>query len=174
MSLYDQYLQEIETRKNDLGLNPKPIDSAELLAEIIDQIKDPANGHRKDSLHYFIYNTLPGTTAAAGVKAKFLKEIILNGTQGSAHLSSDHLQIALHSGKNEEYGANAATGGGADPMAFSHAWHQAVIEDFADALQSGRDPAITGRSALAVHALIDAINLSDKTGQRVTVEANDD
>ena len=76
--------------------------------------------------------------------------------------------------KNEEYGANAATGGGADPMAFSHAWHQAVIEDFADALQSRRDPTITGRSALAVHALIDAINLSDKTGQRVTVEANDD
>ena len=31
---------EIATRKNDLGLNPKPIDSADLLAEIIAQIKD--------------------------------------------------------------------------------------------------------------------------------------
>lgn len=102
------------------------------------------------------------------------EEIILNGTRGSARLSSDHLQIALHSGKNEEYGANAATGGGADPMAFSHAWHQAVIEDFADALQSRRDPTITGRSALAVHAVIDAINRSAKTGQRITVEASDD
>ena len=77
MSLYLEYTKEIETRKNELGLNPKPIDSAELLAEIIEQIKDADNVHREDSLKFFIYNTLPGTTSAAGVKAKFLKEIIL-------------------------------------------------------------------------------------------------
>ena len=77
MSLYSEYLKEIETRKKELGLHPKPIDSAELLAEIIAQIKDTGNEHRKDSLHFFIYNTLPGTTSAAGVKAEFLKEIVL-------------------------------------------------------------------------------------------------
>jgi len=77
MSLYLDYLAEIESRKNDLGLAPKPIDSAELLSEIIAQIKDTGNEYREDSLKFFIYNTLPGTTSAAGVKAKFLKEIIL-------------------------------------------------------------------------------------------------
>ena len=77
MSLYSQYMDEIETRKNDLGLSPKPIDDAELLSEIIAQIKDTGNQHRKDSLKFFVYNTLPGTTSAAGVKAQFLKEIIL-------------------------------------------------------------------------------------------------
>ena len=77
MSLYSAYLEEIETRKNELGLHPKPIDSADLLSEIIVQIKDTGNEHREDSLKFFIYNTLPGTTSAAGVKAKFLKEIIL-------------------------------------------------------------------------------------------------
>ncbi|WP_283786172.1 bifunctional aconitate hydratase 2/2-methylisocitrate dehydratase [Bermanella sp. WJH001] len=77
MSLYSEYLQEIEVRKNDLGLNPKPIDSAELLSEIIAQIKDTGNEHREASLNFFIYNTLPGTTPAAVVKAKFLKEIVL-------------------------------------------------------------------------------------------------
>ncbi|MCC2605076.1 bifunctional aconitate hydratase 2/2-methylisocitrate dehydratase [Planctobacterium marinum] len=77
MSLYSEYSKEIETRKQELGLHPKPIDSAELLAEIIDQIKDAAHPDRDDSLHFLIYNTLPGTTSAAGVKAKFLKEIIL-------------------------------------------------------------------------------------------------
>ena len=77
MSLYSQYMDEIETRKNDLGLSPKPIDDAELLSEIIAQIKDTGNQHRKDSLKFFTYNTLPGTTSAAGVKAQFLKEIIL-------------------------------------------------------------------------------------------------
>ena len=75
MALYSAYLEEIENRKAQ-GLQPKPIDSGELLAEIIAQIKDTAHPHRADSLHYLIYNTLPGTTSAAGVKAQFLKEII--------------------------------------------------------------------------------------------------
>ena len=76
MDTYIDYLKEIDERKGQ-GLHPLPIDGAALLAEIIEQIKDPANEHRKDSLNFFIYNTLPGTTSAAGVKAAFLKEIIV-------------------------------------------------------------------------------------------------
>jgi len=76
MSMYEAYLKEIEERK-DLGLHPKPIDGADLLSEVIAQIKDVNNAHRQDSLQHFIYNTLPGTTRAATVKAQFLKEIIL-------------------------------------------------------------------------------------------------
>lgn len=76
MSLYTDYLTEIETRKEQ-GLAPKPIDDGALTKEIIAQIRDTGNAHRADSLHYFIYNTLPGTTSAAGEKAAFLKEIIL-------------------------------------------------------------------------------------------------
>ena len=80
MSLYSEYLHEIAERKTD-GLQPKPIDSADLLAEIVEQIKDAANEHRTDSLQFLIYNTLPGTTGAAGVKAKFLKTVILGESQ---------------------------------------------------------------------------------------------
>ncbi len=76
MSLYLDYLQEIEDRKGQ-DLHPKPIDGGDLLAEIIAQIKDTEHEHREDSLNFFIYNTLPGTTSAAVVKAKFLKEIVL-------------------------------------------------------------------------------------------------
>ncbi|MCG8602327.1 MAG: bifunctional aconitate hydratase 2/2-methylisocitrate dehydratase, partial [Verrucomicrobiales bacterium] len=76
MQSYQEYTQEIEERKNQ-GLHPKPIDDGGLLSEIISQIKDPGHEFRKDSLNYFIYNTLPGTTSAAGVKAEFLREIIL-------------------------------------------------------------------------------------------------
>ena len=75
MHLYQDYIKEIEERKEQ-GLHPKPIDGAELLTEVISQIKDITNPYRKDSLHFFIYNTLPGTTPSAGVKARFLKEII--------------------------------------------------------------------------------------------------
>ena len=79
MSTYPDYLKEIEERK-DRGLHPKPIDDGELLSEIIAQIKDFQNEHREDSLNFFIYNVLPGTTSAAGVKAAFLKEIILGSS----------------------------------------------------------------------------------------------
>ncbi len=79
MSAYENYLKEIEERKQ-AGLHPKPIDGAELLGEIIDHIKDPASPHREDCLKFFTYNSLPGTTSAAGVKAAFLKQVILGET----------------------------------------------------------------------------------------------
>ncbi len=75
MNTYKDYIKEIAERKT-LGLHPKPIDGAELLTDIISQIKDVDNEYRAASLDFFIYNVLPGTTSAAGVKAKFLKEII--------------------------------------------------------------------------------------------------
>lgn len=87
MRLYQEYLKEIEARKAQ-NLHPKPIESAELLSEIIDQIKDTANEYRSDSLHFFIYNVVPGTTAAAAVKAQFLKEIIL-GTESVEEITAD-------------------------------------------------------------------------------------
>ncbi|MEQ7798897.1 bifunctional aconitate hydratase 2/2-methylisocitrate dehydratase [Pedobacter sp. ASV1-7] len=87
MSIYNDYIQEIEDRKAQ-GLHAKPIDGAELLSEIITQIKSANNLSREESLNFFIYNTLPGTTAAAAVKAQFLKEIIL-GEAVVAEITSD-------------------------------------------------------------------------------------
>jgi aconitate hydratase 2/2-methylisocitrate dehydratase len=77
MSLYQNYLNEIEERKK-MGLNPKPIDESDLAKEVIAIIKDQTHQHRESALKFFTYNTLPGTTSAAEEKAKFLKEIILN------------------------------------------------------------------------------------------------
>ena len=76
--LYKQYLQQIEERK-DQELDPLPIDGAELLSEVIAQIKE-GNENKEQCLHFFIYNVLPGTTSAAVVKAAFLKEIILGNS----------------------------------------------------------------------------------------------
>ena len=77
MELYKNYLDEIESRKQQ-SLKPKPIDDGSLLKDIISHIKDNKSEYRKDCLNYFIYNTLPGTTSAAKEKAIFLKEIISN------------------------------------------------------------------------------------------------
>ena len=75
MNAYDSYLQEIAERA-ETGLHPKPIDGAELVSEIIAIINEPSNPRREQALEFLTYNTLPGTTAAAGVKAKFLKQIV--------------------------------------------------------------------------------------------------
>lgn len=79
MTLYSDYLDEIENRQKQ-GLHPKPIDSGELIDALISQISDSESPHREDSLKFFIYNTLPGTTSAAVVKAAFLKDVVLGST----------------------------------------------------------------------------------------------
>ena len=76
MDLYLDYLNEIKTRQ-EIGLHPKPIEDSPLLKDIINNIKNSKSPYRKDSLNFFIYNVLPGTTSAAEVKSTFLKKIIL-------------------------------------------------------------------------------------------------
>ena len=76
MKLLKSYLEEIEHRKN-LELSPKPIESSDLIKELIQQIKQKDAEHRSISLHLFVYNVLPGTTGAASEKALFLQDIIL-------------------------------------------------------------------------------------------------
>ena len=75
MTLYNTYVAEIAARAKQ-GLQPKPIDDGALIAELITHITDAGSAHAKNCLNYLIYNTLPGTTSAAGVKAGFLKDII--------------------------------------------------------------------------------------------------
>ena len=80
MSVYSDYLDEIETRRQQ-GLNPKPIEDAALIKEIISHIEDEGSPQHKACLEFFIYNTIPGTTSAAGEKASFLKKIILGNAK---------------------------------------------------------------------------------------------
>lgn len=111
MSLYQEYLQEIEQRKEQ-DLSPLPIDNGDLLAEIIEQIKDSGNGHREDSLKFFIYNTLPGTTSAAVEKANFLNQIIL-GEESVPEISTEfafELLSHMKGGKSIDVLINLALG----------------------------------------------------------------
>ncbi|MET0298338.1 MAG: bifunctional aconitate hydratase 2/2-methylisocitrate dehydratase, partial [Flavitalea sp.] len=80
MNRYNEYEKQIVDRSAQ-GLHPLPIDDAELMYEVITQIKDLNHEDREDSLNFFIYNVLPGTTNAARVKAKFLKAIVLGESE---------------------------------------------------------------------------------------------
>jgi predicted dehydrogenase len=54
-------------------------------------------------------------------------------------------------------------------MAFDHGPHRALLLDFVDAVRDNRDPAVCGRSALAVQRVIDAILASARSGQAVAL-----
>lgn len=92
------------------------------------------------------------------------------GTKGMARIEGARMIASFHDG-TEDIADDGALGGGAgaDPMAFPHQHHRAVIEDFLGAIETGKDPAVTGREALKVHRLIDAILRSSETGERVEV-----
>jgi UDP-N-acetyl-2-amino-2-deoxyglucuronate dehydrogenase len=111
--------------------------------------------------------TLDATSAAY---PGFPERIEIVGSKATAVLASGSTEIFYQDGRQERIGAPQATGGGADPMAFSHEAHRAVLVDFLDAIEAGREPRAAGRKVLAVHRLIDALLLSAKEGRLVKLD----
>jgi len=99
------------------------------------------------------------------------ESIALTTTRAQVHLSGDTLRIDWHDRAPDKLspGGEAGTGGGADPMAFTHAWHQAVIEDFATAVRDNRPPLAPPAEALHVHAVIQAMEQAARSGAAVEV-----
>jgi UDP-N-acetyl-2-amino-2-deoxyglucuronate dehydrogenase len=92
------------------------------------------------------------------------------GTRGMARIEGAKMIAHFHDGTEKIVDDGALGGGaGADPMAFPHQHHRAVIEDFIEAIEQDRDPAVSGREALKVHRLIAAILRSSEIGERVEV-----
>jgi predicted dehydrogenase len=113
------------------------------------------------------FGTIEATTAAY---PGFLERIELTCRQGTATLAGTALEVRWHDGRTFDIEPDRSAGGtGADPMAFPHDYHRGVMADFLDAIQSGREPRVTGDEALKVHRLIDALLLTGKTGRPVTV-----
>ncbi|OCJ33374.1 Gfo/Idh/MocA family protein [Agrobacterium tumefaciens] len=99
------------------------------------------------------------------------ESILLHFDKASLRLASGLLHVDWRDGRQETFGGAASgTGGGADPMAFTHEWHQGVFDDFVDAISSGRPPVVTGEAALLSHRLIDAIINSAETGKEVELQ----
>jgi len=108
--------------------------------------------------------SLMATTAAyPGLGERI--EII--GEQGTAILAAGQLEVHFQDGTVEKAGEAGASGGGADPMAFANDAHRGVLADFLDALDQDRQPTIHGREALKVHALIEAMLASARSGTSV-------
>jgi predicted dehydrogenase len=111
---------------------------------------------------------LMATTAAY---PGFGERMELIGTHGTAVLADGALEAHFHDGSVVRAGVTGGGGGGADPMAFSNDAHRAVLGEFLDAIEGGRDPVNNGRAALKVHRLIDALLESSRAGCPVAVPA---
>jgi predicted dehydrogenase len=101
----------------------------------------------------------------------FPERIELIGLKGTAILTAGVATVHYQDGRKEQVGEEQGTGGGADPMAFPHDAHRAVLTDFLDALDQERDPRVTGREALRVHHFIDAVLRASAKGRTVAVES---
>jgi UDP-N-acetyl-2-amino-2-deoxyglucuronate dehydrogenase len=103
--------------------------------------------------------------ATSVARPGYPERIEIAGTRGSAYLET--FQLAIHRSEGEApeiVGTAQSGGGGADPMAFDHGPHRAVITEMLNAIEERREPSNNVRSALHVQRLIEAW-LSDATAR---------
>jgi predicted dehydrogenase len=102
-------------------------------------------------------NGVPGTLMATTAAYPGLPERIeVWGSKGSALLVGGALQLSWTAGGAEAIEAEGGTGGGANIMDFPNDAHQALLADFVEAVETGRDPVVT-KEALASQHLVDEV-----------------
>jgi predicted dehydrogenase len=85
------------------------------------------------------------------------EQIVLIGSKGTARMDGSNLRVSFLDGTEDVVQDAGGSGSGSGFMAFSHEPHKAVINDFLDAIEQERDPAIPGEEAVATQCVIDAI-----------------
>ena len=103
-------------------------------------------------------NGAPGTIIATVAAYPGSPEWIhIIGSNGTARLEGGSLRSSFLDGREEVLADASGSGSGASVMSFSHEAHKAVLSDFLDAIEQGRDPAVPGEEALATQRVIEAI-----------------
>jgi predicted dehydrogenase len=97
--------------------------------------------------------TVDATTVA---RPGFPERIEIAGTKGSAVLAAERLDLHIAGRAPEVIDHGSAGGGGADPMAFDHGPHRAMIVEVLDAIEAGRAPSNDIATGLPVQRLIEA------------------
>lgn len=98
--------------------------------------------------------TIQATTAAYPGRPECIEVI---GTRGVARLQGGSLRVDYLDGGIETLADDSGSGSGANLMGFSHEPHKALLADFLDAMETGRDSAIPGEEALQTQRVIEAI-----------------
>jgi UDP-N-acetyl-2-amino-2-deoxyglucuronate dehydrogenase len=110
--------------------------------------------------------TIDATTVAY---PGFPERIELCGEKGTAVLAAETIDFYFKDGRHVHHEGAVSKSGGADPMAFANDAHKALIVDFLDAIDANREPTTSGREALKVHLLIEAMLRSAGEGKAIAV-----
>jgi predicted dehydrogenase len=103
-------------------------------------------------------NGAPGLLAATTASFPGSPERIeILGTRGTAALTGASLRVAYLEGHEETLDGGERSGSGANIMDFPHDAHRALLADFLDAIEAGRDPRVIGEEALASQELVETV-----------------
>lgn len=106
-----------------------------------------------------------------------LKRTEIHGTTGSVIVEQDDILLWQFAEETPDDAAIrerfarkvGGTGGAADPKAISFEGHRAQLQDFVDAVRTGREPAISGAEARKSVEIILAIYESQQSGRRIAL-----
>ncbi len=113
----------------------------------------------------FASGAIGAVDATTVARPGFPERIEIAGTRGSAVLAAERLELHLAGAEPEVLDRGSAGGGGADPMAFDHGPHRAMIAEMLDAIAQGRAPANDVATGLPVQRLIEAWLRSSASGR---------
>ncbi len=168
-SYYDEPGRGVKARDGGGVLITQAIHTLDLFRWLIEIDRVEAAQVRTTSVHRMetedyaaalvrLRNGAPGTIVATVAAYPGNPEWLhIIGSRGTARLEGGNLRLAFLDGREELLADNSGSGGGANVMSFSHDAHRAVLSDFVDAIEQGRDPAIPGEEALATQRVIEAI-----------------
>lgn len=109
--------------------------------------------------------------ASTAIWPGYPERIELHGTRGTAIVTGDRL--TTWDVQNDHGGtppiSDAAASGASDPMAISLEPFERQFRDFANAIRTGRAPAVSGQDGLLALEIVDAIYQACRTGERQTL-----
>jgi predicted dehydrogenase len=115
----------------------------------------------------FANGAIGAVDATTVAEPGFPERVEIAGTGGSAALVAERLELHVKGRAPEVIEGGMAGGGGADPMAFDHGPHRAMLAEMLDAIAERRAPSNAGVTGLPVLRLIEAILSSSASGRFV-------
>jgi predicted dehydrogenase len=119
----------------------------------------------------FANGALGSVDASTASFPGFPERLEIIGALGTAVFARGKAEVYFRDGRKETLGHELPVGLAADPMAFPNDAHRALLREFFDALDAGRPPTNSGRDALKVHYLIDALLASSRNASVAAVRS---
>ncbi|MBX2867568.1 MAG: Gfo/Idh/MocA family oxidoreductase [Acidiferrobacterales bacterium] len=113
---------------------------------------------------HFASGAVGSLVASTAIYPRGHESITMHCEHGSLRLTSDEVVVSWRDGQQQIFPAASESTKQQVASTQAYEWHQAVIEDFINAVQLGRDPLVTGQVALESHRLIQAIESSSREG----------